>query len=224
MKKMLIPPGDWAGLLAEETAKPYFHQLEQFVASERAHHVVYPPEDETFAALEMTPFKDVKVVLLGQDPYHDAGQAHGLCFSVRDGVRPPPSLVNIFKELHDDTGCPIPRSGYLGGWATQGMLMLNTVLTVRAHEANSHRGHGWERFTDTIISLVSASEKPMVFVLWGRPAQTKRKLIDQSRHTIVESAHPSPLSARNGFFGSRPFSAINSALEASGRSVIQWCP
>ncbi|MBS1912974.1 MAG: uracil-DNA glycosylase [Bacteroidetes bacterium] len=223
MKKNLIPPGDWAGLLAEETAKPYFNQLEQFVASERAQHVVYPPEEETFATLEMTPFKDVKVVLLGQDPYHDAGQAHGLCFSVRDGVRLPPSLVNIFKELHDDAGCPIRRSGYLGGWAKQGMLMLNTVLTVRAHEANSHRGHGWEQFTDAIINLVSAGEKPMVFVLWGRPAQAKRKLIDQQRHTIIESAHPSPLSARNGFFGSRPFSAINNALEASGRGTIQWC-
>jgi uracil-DNA glycosylase len=164
----------------------------------------------------------VKVLLLGQDPYHDNNQAHGLCFSVRPGIKPPPSLMNMFKELHDDVGFRIPNNGYLVPWAEQGILLLNAVLTVRAHEANSHKGRGWETFTDRIISLVSAREDPMIFVLWGAYAQKKRSLIDTERHTIVQSAHPSPLSARNGFFGSKPFSTINKALRESGKQEIDW--
>ncbi len=215
-------PGTWHELLAGELEQPYFQKLEQFVDEERKQYTVYPPETEVFSALELTPYEGVRALLLGQDPYHDANQAHGLCFSVRPGGKPPPSLVNIFKELRSDLGCKIPNNGYLVPWARQGILMLNTVLTVRAHEANSHKGHGWEKFTDAIIRKVNEKEQRVVFILWGAPAQKKRALIDTSRHVIVESAHPSPLSARNGFFGSKPFSAVNHALREAGEPEIDW--
>lgn len=215
-------PGTWHELLAGEIEQPYFKKLEQFVDEERQKYTVYPPEPEVFSSLELAPYEQVRVLLLGQDPYHDANQAHGLCFSVRPGIKPPPSLVNIFKELRSDLGCKIPNNGYLVPWAKQGILMLNTVLTVRAHEANSHKGHGWEKFTDAIIRKVNDKEQRVVFILWGAPAQKKRALIDTSRHVIVESAHPSPLSARNGFFGSKPFSAVNQALREAGEPEIDW--
>jgi uracil-DNA glycosylase len=216
-----IPEG-WRERLADEFEKPYFKKLEAFVDGERERYSVFPPEQEVFSALRLTPYENVKVLLLGQDPYHDNNQAHGLCFSVRPGIKPPPSLMNMFKELHDDVGFRIPNNGYLVPWAEQGILLLNAVLTVRAHEANSHKGHGWETFTDRIISLVSAREDPVVFVLWGAYAQKKHSLIDTERHSIVQAAHPSPLSARNGFFGSKPFSAINKALRGYGKQEINW--
>ena len=216
-----IPEG-WREQLDGEFEKPYFKKLEAFVDDERKHYSVFPPEQEVFSALRLAPYENVKVLLLGQDPYHDNNQAHGLCFSVRPGIKPPPSLMNMFKELHDDVGFRIPNNGYLVPWAEQGILLLNAVLTVRAHQANSHKGHGWETFTDRIISLVSAREDPVVFVLWGAYAQKKLSLIDTERHSIVQAAHPSPLSARNGFFGSRPFSAINKALREYGKQEINW--
>lgn len=215
-------PAAWRPIVGAETAKPYYEKLMLFLAEERARHTVFPPEKEVFAALELTPYEQVNVLLLGQDPYHDHNQAHGLCFSVRPGIRPPPSLQNIFKELHDDLGCRIPNNGYLVPWARQGMLLLNAVLTVRAHQAASHRNKGWEKFTDTVIQAVSAKESPVVFVLWGSYAQQKIPLIDVSRHVIVRSAHPSPLSANKGFFGSRPFSKINAALLQMGKPAIDW--
>ena len=215
-------PSSWQPILAAETEKPYYHKLQAFLAEERRTHTIFPPEPEVFTALATTPYERVSVLLLGQDPYHDDNQAHGLCFSVRPGVSTPPSLVNIFKELRDDLGCRIPNNGYLLHWAEQGILMLNAVLTVRAHEPNSHRNKGWEPFTDTIIQAVSAKDDQVVFVLWGGFAQKKLKLIDADRHAIVQSAHPSPLSARNGFFGSRPFSRINAALRAAGQPEIDW--
>jgi len=215
-------PGSWHSLLADELNKPYFHKLEQFVDQERQHYTIYPPEPEVFSALEITPYERVNVLLLGQDPYHDDNQAHGLCFSVRPGIKPPPSLVNIFIELHNDVGCRIPNNGYLVPWAKQGILMLNAVLTVRAHSPNSHKGKGWETFTDTIIRKVNEKDSPVVFVLWGNYAQKKLNLIDTYRHVIVQSAHPSPLSAKNGFFGSKPFSAINRALRDAGKPEIDW--
>ena len=215
-------PGSWHSLLADELNKPYFHKLEQFVDQERQHYTIYPPEPEVFSALEITPYERVNVLLLGQDPYHDNNQAHGLCFSVRPGIKPPPSLVNIFIELHNDVGCRIPNNGYLVPWAKQGILMLNAVLTVRAHSPNSHKGKGWETFTDTIIRKVNEKDSPVVFVLWGNYAQKKLNLIDTNRHVIVQSAHPSPLSAKNGFFGSKPFSAINRALRDAGKPEIDW--
>jgi uracil-DNA glycosylase len=196
--------------------------LEQFVDEERQHYEVFPPEQDVFSALRLTPYERVNVFLLGQDPYHDNNQAHGLCFSVRPGIKPPPSLVNIFKELRSDVDFRIPNNGYLVPWAEQGMLMLNAVLTVRAHEPNSHKNHGWEKFTDQVIRVVNAKEEPVIFVLWGGYAQKKKALIDTTRHTIIESAHPSPLSARNGFFGSRPFSQINQILREHGKPEINW--
>ncbi len=215
-------PESWRDVLAEEINQPYFQQLQQFVAAERRDYTVYPPEQDVYNALKFTPYDQVRVLLLGQDPYHDDNQAHGLCFSVRPGVNPPPSLLNIFKELRDDLGCRIPNHGYLVKWATQGILLLNAVLTVRAHQANSHKNKGWERFTDAIIRAVNARPDPVVYVLWGGYAQKKTKLIDTQHHTIIQSAHPSPLSARNGFFGSRPFSQINTALRAAGQPEIDW--
>jgi uracil-DNA glycosylase len=209
-------------VLAEELAKPYFAELSRFVGDERRAHTVFPPRDEVFSALELTPYEDVNVLLLGQDPYHDDGQAHGLCFSVRPGVPPPPSLVNIFKELEADLGQTPPKSGYLAPWAEQGVLLLNAVLTVRAHEPNSHKNRGWETFTDAVIRKVNDKRDPVVFVLWGGYAQKKAKLVDASRHTVIASAHPSPLSARNGFFGSRPFSKINEALARAGKRPISF--
>jgi uracil-DNA glycosylase len=215
-------PESWHEHLNSELAKPYFQKLEQFVDEERQHYEVFPPEQDVFSALRLTPYERVNVFLLGQDPYHDNNQAHGLCFSVRPGIKPPPSLMNIFKELRSDVDFRVPNNGYLVPWAEQGMLMLNAVLTVRAHEPNSHKNHGWEKFTDQVIRVVNAKEEPVVFVLWGGYAQKKKALIDTTRHTIIESAHPSPLSARNGFFGSRPFSRINQTLREHGKPEINW--
>src|SRR5438477_8335926 len=187
-----LPPS-WHELLKSEFEQPYFQMLERFVDKERQEAIVFPPEADVFSALQLTPYEAVNVFLLGQDPYHDDNQAHGLCFSVRPGVKPPPSLLNMFKELHSDVGFRIPNNGYLVPWAEQGILMLNAVLTVRAHKANSHKNHGWETFTDSVIRKVNAKEDPVVFVLWGGYAQKKLNLIDTSRHTIIQSAHPSPL-------------------------------
>jgi uracil-DNA glycosylase len=212
----------WREALAGERQQPYFLALQRFVAEERRKYTVFPPEPDVFNALKYTEYGQVNVVILGQDPYHDYNQAHGLAFSVRPGVAIPPSLVNIFRELRDDLGCKIPNNGCLVPWAEQGVLLLNTVLTVRAHEANSHRGKGWETFTDKVISVVNDKKEPVVFVLWGAPARKKAALIDTTRHSIVQSAHPSPLSAANGFFGSRPFSAINAALRKAGKPEIDW--
>jgi uracil-DNA glycosylase len=212
----------WRPVLLAETEKPYWKDLQAFVKAERQKHQVFPPDKEVFAALHLTPYEQVRVLILGQDPYHDVGQAHGLCFSVRPGTPTPPSLVNIFKELRDDLGCAIPNNGNLTHWAEQGVLLLNAVLTVRAHTPTSHKGKGWETFTDAIIQTVSAKSEPVVFVLWGAYAKAKAKLINTQRHTIIQSAHPSPLSAGNGFFGSRPFSKINAALKAKGYAEIDW--
>jgi len=215
-------PESWRPILSAETEKMYYQALIQFLAKERAAHTVFPPEPDVFNALVYTPYEATNVLLLGQDPYHDDGQAHGLCFSVRPGIRPPPSLVNMFAELKIDLGCRVPNNGYLVPWATQGVLMLNAVLTVRAHQANSHKNRGWETFTDAVIRAANARPEPVVFVLWGAYAQKKAALIDATRHTIIQSAHPSPLSARNGFFGSKPFSAINAALHGAGKPGIDW--
>jgi uracil-DNA glycosylase len=213
---------DWNPILRAEFAKPYWPPLMEFVAGERAAHAVYPPKDQVFAALHLTSFADTKVLLLGQDPYHGPGQAHGLCFSVKPPTAPPPSLVNMYKELVTDVGFVAPKHGCLTSWARQGVLLLNTTLTVRAHEAASHQKKGWETFTDEVIRAVSSKPEPVVFILWGASARKKRALIDVERHTIIESAHPSPLSAHNGFFGSKPFSKTNEALVANGLSPIDW--
>jgi uracil-DNA glycosylase len=220
----MIPPfpPSWQPLLNAERDKPYFQKLEQFVDAERATHNVYPPQEQVFSALELTPYEQVRVLVLGQDPYHGPNQGHGLAFSVRPGVAKPPSLVNIFRELRDDVGCKVPNNGYLVPWAQQGVLLLNAVLTVRAHEANSHKGKGWEKLTDEIIRRVNEKESLVVLVLWGGYAAKKLSLIDESRHTVVRSAHPSPLSAHNGFFDSKPFSQINAALRDSGQAEINW--
>jgi uracil-DNA glycosylase len=212
----------WRAALTEETRKPYFTALQDFVAKERKIDTVFPPEAEVFAALTLTPIDQVRVLILGQDPYHDDHQAHGLCFSVQAGVAIPPSLSNIFKELQSDLGYKIPNNGNLTPWAKQGVLLLNTALTVRAHQANSHKDRGWETFTDAVIRAVNAKTDPVVFVLWGANARKKIKLIDQNRHTVIESAHPSPLSSYRGFFGSRPFSRINAALLTAGKPEIDW--
>lgn len=215
-------PESWHNHLNGELNKPYFQKLSQFVDAERQQATVFPPEDEVFSALRLTPYENVNVLLLGQDPYHDNNQAHGLCFSVRPGIKPPPSLVNMYKELREDVGFRIPNNGYLVPWAKQGMLLLNAVLTVRAHTPNSHKNQGWEKFTDAVISVVNEKRDPVIFILWGGYAQKKMNLIDTTRHTVIQSAHPSPLSARNGFFGSRPFSAINNALRTHGKPEIDW--
>ena len=212
----------WQAVLSEEFDKPYYQKLQNFLLEERQSHTIYPPEKDIFSAFELTPYDKVNVLLLGQDPYHDRDQAHGLCFSVRPGFKPPPSLINIFKELKDDVGFNIPNHGYLASWAKQGILMLNAVLTVRAHTPNSHKNQGWETFTDAVIKKVNQKEDSVVFVLWGGYAQKKVKLIDTTKHIVIQSAHPSPLSARNGFFGSKPFSAINSALRSFGKPEIDW--
>jgi uracil-DNA glycosylase len=218
----LAIPSSWQAPLHNELKQPYVAELAAFVASEREAHTVYPPAGEEFTALELTPYEQVRAVILGQDPYHGPGQAHGLAFSVRKGVRVPPSLANIYKELRSDLGIEPPGHGYLAQWAASGVLLLNAVLTVRAGQANSHKGRGWERLTDAIIAAVSARETPAVFILWGAPAQKKAALVDDSRHTILRAAHPSPLSAHNGFFGSRPFSQTNAALAAAGQPPIDW--
>jgi len=212
----------WRPVLLSETEKPYWKPLQHFVRDERTNYTVFPPDKEVFAALHLTPYEKVSVLILGQDPYHDDGQAHGLCFSVRPEVAIPPSLQNIYKELRDDLGCQIPNNGCLTPWAEQGVLLLNAVLTVRAHQANSHQGKGWENFTDAIIRAVNDKPDRVVFVLWGAYARKKAPLIDTARHVIIQSAHPSPLSAANGFFGSRPFSKINAALRTAGKPEIDW--
>lgn len=214
---------DWNPMLRGEFDKPYWPELRAFVTAERAAGAVYPPKEEEFAALHLTPFAETRVLILGQDPYHGPGQAHGLCFSVRREVAPPPSLGNIFKEMESDLGCARPSHGNLEAWARQGVLLLNAVLTVRAHHAGSHANKGWERFTDEIISTVAGKQERVVFILWGAYARKKKALIDTSRHVVIESAHPSPLSARNGFFGSRPFSRANEALVEAGFEPIDWC-
>lgn len=219
--KTKLPPF-WQKVVGEELDKPYFHKLEEFLTKERARYTVYPPQEEVFTALKLTRHDEVRVLLLGQDPYHDDNQAHGLAFSVRPGIKPPPSLVNIFKELHNDVGCRIPNNGCLIPWAEQGVLLLNAVLTVRAHQPNSHKNKGWEKFTDAVIRQVNFKEDRVVFLLWGGYARKKVSLIDTDRHTIIQSAHPSPLSAKAGFFGSKPFSAVNKALRAAGKKEINW--
>lgn len=213
---------DWNPILRTEFAKPYWAELQQFVVAERQHDVVYPPHDEVFAALHLTPYADVKAVILGQDPYHGPNQAHGLCFSVRPGIALPPSLQNVFKELEQDLGCTPPNHGSLDHWAKQGVLLLNATLTVRRSRAASHQGKGWETFTDEVLKAVAAKPDRVVFILWGASARRKKSLIDTSRHVIIESPHPSPLSASNGFFGSRPFSRTNAALAEAGRDPIDW--
>ena len=214
--------GDWLGALKDEFKKDYYKQLFEKVNEEYRTRLIFPPANDIFNAFHLTPLKDVKVVILGQDPYHGNNQAHGLCFSVKPEVEIPPSLVNIYKELHDDLGCTIPDHGYLVKWAKQGVLMLNTVLTVRAHQANSHRGIGWEEFTDAAIRVLNTQDRPIVFILWGRPAQMKKAMLNNPKHLILEAPHPSPLSSYRGFFGSRPFSKTNQFLEANGVEPIDW--
>lgn len=219
---MQIFKNDWEGLLEPEMQKPYYRELRQFLIGEYRTHRIYPDMYSIFNALHYTAYEDVKVVILGQDPYHGPGQAHGLSFSVLPGVPAPPSLLNIFKELQDDLGCTVPNNGCLKPWAEQGVLLLNAVLTVREHQAASHQGHGWERFTDHIIELLNQREKPLAFILWGSPARRKKSMITNPRHFIVESPHPSPLSAFRGFFGSRPFSRVNEFLVKTGQEPIDW--
>ncbi len=214
---------DWNPLLRDQFDEDYWRELQGFVRSERERHTVYPPNEDVFAALHLTPYADVKVLILGQDPYHNTGQAHGLCFSVRRGVDTPPSLVNIFAELESDVGCRTPDHGNLEHWARQGVLLLNATLTVRAHEAASHQRKGWEVFTDRVIEVVNEKPERVVFVLWGASARKKKMLVDANRHAIIESPHPSPLSAHRGFFGSKPFSRANEALRAAGRDPVDWC-
>ena len=213
---------DWLDALKEEFRQPYYKKLFQTVNEEYRTRQIFPPADDIFNAFHLTPLHEVKVVILGQDPYHGEGQAHGLCFSVRPGVDIPPSLVNIYQELHDDLGCTIPNHGCLTKWAKQGVLLLNTVLTVRAHQANSHKGIGWEEFTDAAIRKLNEQDRPIVFMLWGRPAQAKKSMLHNPKHLILEAPHPSPLSAYRGFFGSRPFSQANRFLEAQGVEHVDW--
>ncbi|MBD3878781.1 MAG: uracil-DNA glycosylase [Quinella sp. 1Q5] len=220
MKKIF--KNDWQELLADELNEPYYQELRKFLIDEYSTKKIFPNMYDIFNALHYTSYADAKVVILGQDPYHEPGQAHGLSFSVLPDVPPPPSLMNIFKELRNDLGCFIPNNGCLEPWARQGVLLLNAVLTVRAHAANSHRGHGWETFTDKIIRLLNDHERPLAFILWGNPARRKKNMITNPRHFIVESAHPSPLSADRGFFGSRPFSRVNQFLESIGETPINW--
>lgn len=219
---MEIFKNDWGQYLKEEMAQPYYRKLRQFLIGEYSTKQVYPDMYSIFNALHYTSYADTKVLILGQDPYHEPGQAHGLSFSVQPNVPPPPSLVNIFKELETDLGCTVPNNGCLEPWARQGVLLLNTVLTVQAHRANSHRDKGWEIFTDKIISLLNQREKPVAFILWGSPARRKKAMITNPQHFIVESPHPSPLSAYRGFFGSRPFSKVNKFLESVGEEPINW--
>jgi uracil-DNA glycosylase len=217
----LIEPS-WKLALKEEFEQPYFSQLNKFLIEEKSHHTIYPLGSHIFNAFHHTPLSNVKVVILGQDPYHGSGQAHGLAFSVQEGVAFPPSLQNIFKELSDDIGCAIPKSGNLTAWAEQGVFLLNTVLTVRADAAHSHKDHGWERFTDRVIETINQQCEHVVFILWGRPAQAKASLIDSSKHLILTAPHPSPLSSYRGFFGSKPFSKANAYLVQHNLAPIHW--
>ena len=219
---MSMIQNDWLAPLKPEFSKPYYAELFKFVKNEYATRQIFPPADDIFNAFHLTPLHEVKVVILGQDPYHNDGQAHGLCFSVKPDVDIPPSLVNIYQELHDDLGCYIPNNGYLTKWAKQGVLMLNTVLTVRAHQANSHRGMGWEQFTDAAIRILNEQDRPIVFILWGSPAQKKAQMLNNPKHLILKAPHPSPLSAYRGFFGSRPFSQTNEFLVKNGLEPIDW--
>ena len=214
--------GGWDEALAPLFESENYKKIRAFLKEEYSRHIVYPDMYDIFNCFKYTPFDEVKAVLLGQDPYHNAGQAHGLCFSVQDGIEPPPSLVNIFKELQDDVGCSIPKSGNLTKWAKEGVLLLNTSLTVRAHRANSHKDCGWTWFTDNVIRLLSERREHLVFILWGANARSKKPLIDRSKHLVLECAHPSPLSAFNGFFGCRHFSKTNEYLAAHGKTPIDW--
>lgn len=213
---------DWLQAIGDEFKKPYYKELYQFVVNEYKNHVVYPDSNDIFNALHLTPLKDVKVVIIGQDPYHNVGQAHGLSFSVKPGIDIPPSLVNIYKELQSDLGLYYPDNGNLEKWAKQGVLLLNTVLTVRAHQPASHQGKGWETFTDAIIKAVNKEDRPVVFILWGSPARKKKSMLDNPKHMILEAPHPSPLSSYRGFFGSRPFSKTNEFLAENGVEPIDW--
>ena len=214
--------GDWEKALAGEFKQPYYKALYSFVKEEYARHTVYPPADDIFNALHFTPLQKVKVLILGQDPYHEPGQAHGLCFSVKKGVQIPPSLVNIYQELKEDLGCTVPSHGNLEAWAAQGVLLLNTLLTVRAHQAFSHKGKGWEQFTDAVIRAVNDLEQPVVCMLWGRPAQEKASMLTNPAHLVLKAPHPSPLSAYRGFFGCRHFSQCNAFLTAQGVAPVDW--
>lgn len=215
-------PEEWRNILSEEINAPYFHKLEAFLDDEWQKEQIFPPRDEIFTAFKLTPYKKIKVFVVGQDPYHDDNQAHGLAFSVKSGIRLPPSLRNIFKELENDLGIPIANNGYLESWAKQGVFLLNTVLTVRAHNANSHAKNGWETFTDAVLKKVDEREDPVIFILWGSQAVKKEEFINASKHTVISSVHPSPLSAHRGFFGSKPFSKVNARLNELGKSLIDW--
>ena len=219
---MSMIDNDWLAELKDEFSKPYYKELYNFVKNEYNTRVVYPPADDIFNALHLTPLKDVKVLILGQDPYHEVNQAHGLCFSVLPGNQTPPSLQNIYKELQDDIGCRIPNNGYLSKWADQGVLLLNTVLTVRAHEAFSHKGKGWETFTDRIIEALNRQNRPIVYMLWGSPAQAKASMLNNPQHLILKAPHPSPLSAYRGFFGCKHFSKCNEFLKSHNIEPIDW--
>jgi uracil-DNA glycosylase len=219
---MRVLTTDWNQVLADEFTSSYWHELREFVTLERSQYQVFPAPENVFNAFELTSLADTRVVILGQDPYHGPGQAHGLAFSVQQGSRIPPSLRNIYKELADDIDCQVPSHGDLTSWAQQGVLLLNTTLTVRSGEAASHQGHGWETFTDRVIRELNDKTESIVFILWGASSRKKVKLINQQRHVVIESAHPSPLSARHGFFGSRPFSRANTALIENGREPINW--
>lgn len=219
---MTMISNDWLNVLGDEFKKPYYKELYQFIKTEYNTKQVFPPAEDIFNAFHLTPLNLVRVVIIGQDPYHNVGQAHGLCFSVKPDVVIPPSLMNIYHELHDDLGCYIPNNGCLVKWAQQGVLLLNTVLTVRAHAANSHQGKGWEEFTNAAIRALNEQNRPIVFILWGRPAQMKKAMLNNPNHLILEAPHPSPLSASRGFFGSRPFSKTNEFLRANGAETIDW--
>lgn len=214
---------DWQGVLEEEFSKSYYRELREFLKGEYANETIYPAKENIWNAFEHTAYHQVKAVILGQDPYHGPNQAHGLSFSVQPGIAHPPSLRNIFKELESDIGCQKPVDGTLTKWSDQGVLMLNTVLTVRQGQAHSHQKKGWEHFTDEVIRKLSAREEPIIFILWGKPAQTKKRLIDTNRHDIIEAPHPSPLSAHRGFFGSKPFSKVNKLLQSRGEAPIDFC-
>jgi len=213
---------DWLTVLDEEFKKPYYINLYNYIREEYDNRQIFPPADDIFNAFHLTSLSQVKAVIIGQDPYHNVGQAHGLCFSVKQDVEIPPSLVNIYQELHNDLGCYIPDNGYLTKWARQGVLMLNTVLTVRAHQANSHHGKGWEKFTDAAISALNEQNRPIVFMLWGRPAGMKKSMLNNPNHLILEAPHPSPLSAYRGFFGCKHFSRANQYLQEYGIQPIDW--
>lgn len=213
---------DWLEAIGEEFHKEYYRKLYNFVKDEYNHRLIFPKAEDLFNAFHFTPLSKVKVVIIGQDPYHGENQAHGLCFSVQPEVAIPPSLENIYKELHDDLGCKIPNNGCLVEWADQGILLLNTVLTVRAHQAGSHQGKGWEQFTDAVIQAVNKQDRPIVFILWGRPAQMKKKMLTNPKHMVLEAPHPSPLSSYRGFFGSKPFSKTNQFLTEHGVEPINW--